>query len=251
MPMTHLIWKWSAWCLACCLWASASVRAGEPAVLSKIGGHKPVDFNHDIRPILADKCFKCHGPDEKSRAAELRLDTKEGAFRNHDGTHPLIPGKPDESEVFLRIVSTDENERMPPKDSGLSLTPTQVDLVKRWIQQGAPWQEHWAFSPIIQPELPPVAKSMWPRNAIDRFVLARLEELKLSPSPEAPRETLIRRATLDLTGVPPTPKEVDDFLADQSPQAYEKVVERLLASPRFGETTTTSLPWQPSPTLTA
>lgn len=233
--MQRLNWIWFLGLTACSFCAAKSGFAGEAASRPS-GAQKPVDFNHDIRPILADKCFKCHGPDEKSRAAELRLDTREGALRERDGTHPLVPGKPDQSEAYLRIISTDDNERMPPKDSGLSLTKGQVELVKRWIEQGAPWQEHWAFEPIRVPELPAVTRKDWGKNAIDQFVLARLESLKLSPSPEASRETLIRRVSLDLTGLPPTPQEIDSFLADKSPTAYEKVVDRLLASPRFGET---------------
>ena len=199
---------------------------------------KPVDFNFEIRPILADKCFKCHGPDVKARAAELRLDTRDGAFRQHEGSAPFVPGKPDKSEAFLRITATDPDERMPPKDSGLTLTPAQIDSLKRWIEQGANWQEHWSFNPVKQPDLPAIKDKAWPINPIDHFILAKLEERGLKPSPVASRETLIRRLSLDLTGVPPTPEEVDAFLADKSPQAYEKIVDRLLASPRFGQTQT-------------
>ncbi|HEX5271069.1 MAG TPA: DUF1553 domain-containing protein, partial [Gemmataceae bacterium] len=189
-----------------------------------------VEFNRDVRPILADACFPCHGPDKAKRKADLRLDTEEGAAK------VLTPGDPAKSELFRRVTARDNDERMPPPKSGRALTAAQIDALKRWIVEGARWQKHWSFIPPVRPPLPPVKSPARVRNGIDRFILARLERDGLAPSPEADRTTLLRRVTLDLTGLPPTPAEVDAFLADRSPGAYEKAVDRLLASPRFGET---------------
>jgi mono/diheme cytochrome c family protein len=189
----------------------------------------PVEFNRDVRPILADTCFQCHGPDKAQRKAALRLDTEEGAAK--------ILGRddPTRSELVRRITATDDAERMPPPKSGRALTPAQIDTLKRWVADGAKWQRHWSFLPPARPLLPGVRSRDWPRNGIDHFILARLEREGLAPSPEADRTTLLRRVTLDLTGLPPTPAEVDAFLADASPDGYEKAVDRLLASPRYGE----------------
>jgi len=204
---------------------SANAVADEPAV----------DFNRQIRPVLADTCFKCHGPDAGARKANLRLDRKDGLFSRREGGIPVVPGKPDKSELYRRITAKNEFVRMPPPDSNLNLTAKQIELIRRWIEQGAEWEQHWAFTPVRRPDIPRVENHQWVRNPIDRFVLARLEQEGLSPSPEASKETLIRRVTLDLTGLPPTPAEVDAFLADTSPNAYEKLVDRLLSSPRYGE----------------
>jgi hypothetical protein len=194
---------------------------------------KPVEFNRDIRPILSDNCFNCHGPAKTARKADLRLDTKEGALT------VIAPGKLKESLLYQRITSIDPHERMPPEKTGKKLSAVQIDLVKRWIEQGAPWQEHWAFIAPKRPELPKVKNAAWVKNPIDAFILARLEQDGMAPSPEADARTLIRRVTLDLTGLPPTPSEVDEFVKDfasANPQAaYEALVERLLASPRYGE----------------
>ena len=190
---------------------------------------KTIEFNRDIRPILSENCYTCHGPAKSTRKADLRLDTKDGAAT------VLAPGKVKESLLFQRITSTDEHERMPPQKTGKKLTAQQIDLVRRWIEQGAPWQEHWAFIAPKRPEVPIVKTNVWSHNAVDNFILARLEKEGMTPSPEASRQTLIRRVTLDLTGMPPTLKEIDDFVNDKSPDAYEKVVDRLLASPRYGE----------------
>jgi hypothetical protein len=200
-------------------------RAAEP----------PVSFNRDVRPILADNCFACHGPDQARRKANLRLDTEEGTFAERKGSRAVVPGSLDKSELYRRITAEDENERMPPPTSGKRLNPGQIDLLRRWIEQGAKWEKHWAFLPPQRPEVPAVKDEKWVRNPIDAFVLARLEREGLGPSPEAEKATLIRRVSLDLTGLPPTPAEVDVFLADTSPDAYEKVVDRLLRSPRYGE----------------
>ena len=198
---------------------------------------RPVEFNRDIRPILSNACFQCHGPDEKTREAGLRLDDEQSALSElESGEHAIVRGKPDESELWHRLNHEDADMRMPPADSGKpQLTPKQLALFKRWIQQGAKWQGHWSLITPRQPPLPEVKKKNWSRGAIDRFILAGLESRGLKPSPEADRETLIRRLALDLTGLPPTLKEIDDFLADQSAGAYETLVDRLLASPRYGE----------------
>ena len=193
---------------------------------------KPLDFNRDVRPILSDNCFTCHGPDEKTRKARLRLDTKEGALAKQG---VIVAGKADESRLYKRIVTTDPNSIMPPVASGHKLTPQQIETIKRWIDDGAHWTEHWAFVTPKRPELPNVKDSAWVRNGIDHFILARLEKERLKPSSEADKTTLIRRVSLDLTGLPPTPKEVDDFFADKAPNAYEKLVDRLLASTHYGE----------------
>ncbi len=194
-----------------------------------------VEFNRDIRPILSDNCFLCHGPAKATRKADLRLDTEAGAFADLGGYRAIVPGKPNDSHLWLRLTASDESKRMPPPKTGRRLTAQQIDVVRRWIEQGANWQNHWAFIAPKSPPLPTVKRSDWVRNPIDRFILARLEREQLPPASEASRETLIRRVTFDLTGLPPTLKEVDDFLADHSPNAYEKIVDRLLASPRYGE----------------
>ncbi|HUG18233.1 MAG TPA: PSD1 and planctomycete cytochrome C domain-containing protein, partial [Planctomycetaceae bacterium] len=196
---------------------------------------QPVDFARDIRPILSDKCAICHGPDENQRQADLRLDTKVGALADLGGHFAIVPGKPDESQLVQRITSDDPDERMPPADSKRTLSPEQIELLRRWIAEGAKWEEHWSFSKPQRAALPAVEHKSWPRNEIDYFILQKLEQAGLAPAPEAVKETLIRRATLDLTGLPSTLAEVDAFLADESPEAYEKVVDRLLASPRYGE----------------
>jgi hypothetical protein len=194
-----------------------------------------VEFNRDIRPILSDNCFQCHGPDQAQRKADLRLDIEEGALALRDGKHALVAGSFQKSELYRRVTAESDDKRMPPPASGKKLTARQIGLLKAWIEQGAKWQKHWAFIPPRLPNPPAVNDSDWMRNPIDAFVLARLEQEGLAPSPEAQRVTLLRRVTLDLTGLPPTPAEIDGFLADRSPDAYEKAVDRLLGSPRFGE----------------
>jgi len=194
-----------------------------------------VDFTRDIRPILSDNCYQCHGPDEKARKAKLRLDTKEGAFRIKDDKAVIVPGKSAESELVRRVSNNDPEEVMPPPKSNRKLTPAQIDLLRRWVDQGAKWGVHWAFVPPGKSPLPKIKNAQWPRNPIDNFVLARLEKERLKPAPEADRQRLLRRVSLDLTGLPPTLAEIDAYLADRSPGAYEKVVDRLLSSPRYGE----------------
>jgi hypothetical protein len=195
-----------------------------------------VEFNRDVRPILSDKCFACHGPEAASRQGGLRLDQREGAVAEADsGLVAVVPGDPDASELIARITSEDEALRMPPVDSHKTLSSKEIETLRQWIAEGAHWQQHWSFIRPERPELPPVANGAWARGEIDRFVLARLEQEKLSPSPEADRVTLLRRVTLDLTGLAPTAEEVDAFVADHRSDAYERVVDRLLASPRYGE----------------
>lgn len=197
---------------------------------------EPVRFNRDIRPILSDNCFKCHGPDSVARQADLRLDRREGLFGDGDAAAPVVaPGRAADSALFRRITSDDQDERMPPPDSGKTLTAEQIALLERWIDEGAVWEEHWSFQRPVRTAPPPTQQPGWRRNAIDAFVLAELERRGLAPSPEAAAETLLRRVTLDLTGLPPTPAELDAFRSDPAPDRYERAVDRLLASPRHGE----------------
>ncbi len=196
----------------------------------------PVDFNRDVRPILSDHCFACHGFDEAKRKAGLRLDGREDATRGGKSGKPAITtGKPDQSEVYRRIVTQDADDHMPPAEFGKPLNAAQVEVLKRWIEEGAEFKGHWAFESPARPMLPQVKQSSWPRNGIDYFVLSRLEEKGLKPQPPADKSALVRRVSLDLTGLPPTPEEIDVFLADSAPDAYEKVVDRLLNSARYGE----------------
>ncbi|MFN7996866.1 MAG: DUF1553 domain-containing protein [Bryobacteraceae bacterium] len=194
-----------------------------------------VQYNRDIRPILSDRCYTCHGPDQANRKSKLRLDTEDGAKADLGGRFGIVPGDAAKSEVIQRITAA-ENRRMPPAWAGAPrLNDREIDLLTRWVEQGAVWQKHWSFIPPVRPALPEVKDPAWPKNGIDRFVLARLEREGMHPSPEADRRTLIRRVSLDLAGLPPTPREVESFLADHSANAYERVVDRLLASPRYGE----------------
>jgi len=193
-----------------------------------------VRFNQHIRPILSNHCFYCHGPDPKHRQADLRLDTREGATADLGGYAAIVPGKPEESVLLARVASTDPAECMPPPDSKKPhLTAEQIALLRRWIEQGAPYEPHWAFLPLAEVKPPPVRQSAWVRNPIDAFVLARLEAEGIAPSPEAEPAVLIRRLSLDLTGLLPAPDEVDRFVRGE--ESYEALVDRLLASPRYGE----------------
>lgn len=193
-----------------------------------------LDFNRDIRPILSDNCFACHGLDAKKRKADLRLDVPEGAYTAIEGAFPVKPGSPEVSTIIQRMISTDEDEVMPPPESHKKVTPAQIEILKRWIKEGAEYKKHWSFEAPVKPPVPKAAKAPV-RNPIDAFIQARLAEEGLPPAPEASKETLIRRVTLDLTGLPPTLEEIDAFLADTSPDAYERVVARLLKSERYGE----------------
>ncbi len=197
----------------------------------------PVDFDRQVRPILSERCFTCHGPDDGARQANLRFDTEEGAFvKLADGGQSILRGDPAASALFQRVSSEDPVRRMPPAYMGRDKLPDQeIEILRQWIAEGAPWSKHWSFVAPRRPELPEVSRADWARNAVDRFVLARLEKEQIEPSAEADRPTLIRRLSLDLTGLPPTPAEVEAFVHDASPSAYEKVVDRLLASPHYGE----------------
>lgn len=198
-----------------------------------IAASAKLQYDRDIQPILANNCYACHGPDAGARKAGLRLDLPQSALRTDNPV--IVPGKSSASELIKRILSTDADEVMPPPASHRTLTAPQQAQLKRWIDEGAVWGKHWAFEAPRRPALPPVRHAAWVKNPIDRFVLAKLEQNGLAPSPEAPKTTLIRRVTLDLTGLPPTPAETAAFLADTAPDAYGKVVDRLLKSPRYGE----------------
>ena len=200
------------------------------------GADKPVDYNRDIRPLLSNTCYKCHGPDAKERQAGLRLDDRKSATAKLESdTLAIVPGDRKKSELWWRITAKDPSEIMPPPASGKKLTKAQIELIGKWIDQGAKYAKHWSFIPPQRPKLPKVKNAKWVRNPIDRFILARLEKEGLQPSAVAKKVTLIRRVTFDLTGLPPTLKEVDAFLKDKSANAYEKVVDRLLKSPHYGE----------------
>ncbi len=206
--------------------AAPSIVTAKPAA--------KIDFNRDIRPLLSDNCFGCHGPDEKTRKGKLRLDLPEGAFKARDPLPAITPKDLAKSELWNRITTKDEDDLMPPADSHKKLLPEQIELIRKWIVQGAEYEGHWAFEKAVKPALPAKGKG-WAKNEIDQFVAAQLDQKKLKPEAEANKETLIRRITFDLTGLPPTPAEVDAFLADKSKNAYEKLVDRLMASPRYGE----------------
>jgi mono/diheme cytochrome c family protein len=213
-----------------CPFAPVSAFAQAPA--------KKIDFARDIKPLLSNRCFRCHGPDADERKGGkdgLRLDQSAGATADLGGSVAIKPGKPEESELIKRIKSTDPEELMPPKSAGKPLSPHEIELISEWIKQGAHYTNHWSYIKPVRPELPAVKDAAWPKNEIDRFILARLEADGLKPSPEADRYALIRRLSLDLTGLPPTLAEADAFANDKDPLAYEKVVDRLLKSESYGE----------------
>ncbi len=220
--------------------AGAAFIARRPVSAADSPTHK-IDFDREVRPILADNCFACHGPDEKQRMANLRLDVTEGLFADRGGYRIITPGDSSHSELYLKISSSDPRFRMPPVFANRTLTAQQIETIKEWIDQGAKWERHWAWIAPERPAAPEVQDKGWTRNPIDNFVLARLEQEGLKPSPEADRATLLRRVYFDLTGLPPTPAEVDSFLADKSPDAYERRVDQLLASPHYGERM--AMPW--------
>ncbi|MCA9077461.1 MAG: PSD1 domain-containing protein [Planctomycetaceae bacterium] len=192
-----------------------------------------VDFRRDIRPILSDKCFQCHGPDAE-RESDLRLDLAESVLAQRDGVAAVVPHDVQRSLLYQRITSEDVDDRMPPVDSGKSLTPHEIDLLRQWIEQGAEWAGHWSFEKLSSPEIPP-GDTDWSRNTIDRFVSQRLSEAGLTPSPAVDRRTFIRRLSFDLLGLPPMPSDVDAFVCDERPDAVERLVDRYLSSPAFGE----------------
>ncbi len=200
-----------------------------------------LDFNRDIRPILSNSCFACHGPDEDQLQGGLRLDRRSSAIAEADsGGVPIVPGHPEQSELVARIESEDESTVMPPIDSGKSLTAADRQLLRQWVQEGAQYAVHWSYAPLLRPAVPvlddvPEPLDKWPRNSIDHFVLQRLRREGLAPAGEPDRYVLVRRVALDLTGLPPSTAEVNTFLEDLRPGAYERLVDRLLAKPAFGE----------------
>jgi mono/diheme cytochrome c family protein len=212
----------------CLLW-TASLLAAETTATGT------VRFNRDIRPILTENCFRCHGPDPGTRKAGMRFDREDGLFGQRKRGRAVVKGDPEQSLLYQRIISDDEDELMPPPESHNVLKPAEKELLRRWIAQGAPWEAHWSFLPPTKPKLPVVKHDKWVRNPIDAFVVSKLEEKGLEPAPEANRPALIRRVSFDLTGLPPTPEEVKAFVDDKSQDSYEKVVDRLLASPTYGE----------------
>ncbi|GAB4041318.1 PSD1 and planctomycete cytochrome C domain-containing protein [Spirosoma jeollabukense] len=197
-----------------------------------------VSYNFDIRPILSDKCSACHGPDANKREAGLRLDVPESAFKalkEHPGAHAVVAGKPELSQVFLRISSQDTSMLMPPVNSGLKLSTREIKLIEKWLRQGATYEKHWAFVAPKKPALPAISKKDWPKNEIDYFILQKHEQKGLAPNDEADKERLLKRLSLDLTGLPPSLAMMDHFLADKSANAYEKAVDQLLKNPAYGE----------------
>ena len=205
---------------------SLSVLAAPPAT---------VDFARDIRPILSDTCYHCHGPDQENQQADLRLDLKQSLYQKHDGQVLVLPGDAKNSLLYQRITATDPAVAMPPEEAQVRLSSEQKELIKTWIEEGAVWKDHWAFEAPVQVSLPKVASDPWVSNEIDAFVLAKMKERGITPSKVASKEKLIRRVTLDLTGLPPTQQEVTAFLEDDSTEAYQRVVRRLLDSDRYGE----------------
>ncbi|HLO83286.1 MAG TPA: DUF1549 domain-containing protein, partial [Chitinophagaceae bacterium] len=210
-----------------------SGSAGDPNELPEV-----VDYNYHIRPILSDRCYKCHGPDAHKREADLRLDTEEGAYKalkDDPKGHVIVAGDPLQSDLFLRVSATDTSYLMPPPSSNLALTPYEVKLIEKWIKQGAKYKKHWAFIVPTKPELPKVGKGSWPKNEIDRFTLAAMEKQGFKPSDEADKERLLKRVSLDITGLPPSMELQEKFLKDESDDAYEKIVDELLKSDHYGE----------------
>jgi len=204
-----------------------------------------ISYNFQIRPIFSDKCFKCHGPDANKRQAGLRLDIAEEAYKalkEHPRAHAIVPGNPELSELFYRVSSTDTSIQMPPPESHLpSLTEPEIAIIKKWIQQGTKYEPHWAYVAPVKSPLPKIKNSDWPKNEIDYFILQQLEKRNLEPNEEADKERLLKRVSFDLTGLPPTPEQTERFLADNSPNAYEKVVDELLQLPAYGERM--AIPW--------
>jgi len=203
-----------------------------------VSANDSIDFNLHIRPILSDRCFKCHGPDANQRKSNLRLDTREGALaalKNNPNGHVIIPGNPDQSELYLRISASDTSFRMPPPNSNLSLTKDEISTIKKWIEQGAIYKKHWAFIPPRQTEPPKVENDLWPKNEIDFFILNKMEAAGLTPNADADRARLLKRVSLDITGLPPSLDLQNRIAADQSAEAYEKIVDELLAQPQYGE----------------
>ena len=201
-----------------------------------VSGQSKIEFNRDIRPVLADNCFACHGPDPGTRKADMRLDTEAGFFAEREDAPPVvIRGKPEESELYQRLITEDTEEIMPPPKSHKKLSPEQISLVRIWISEDAPWQAHWSLRSPVRPGVPTPKKADWSRNAVDRFLLAKLEEEGLTPAPDADPHVLARRLALDLTGLPPDPEVASGFIANPNEETYLKLIDTLLSSPRYGE----------------
>ena len=244
------VWFIALWLSALTGWVAAqrlAAQAPPPAVgkaaqpgqeqsLSGTAGERPLDFNWDVRPILSDNCFRCHGPDAGNRRGDLRLDTADGAYaERRPGVHAVVPGTPDASEMLKRVTHANAALRMPPASTNKVLSPREIAVLRRWVVEGARYAPHWAFVPPTLPALPAVRASRPDLTPLDRFIASRLEREGLELSPRADKETLINRVSLTLTGLPPTLAEVDAFLKDQRPTAYEALVDRLLASPAYAE----------------
>jgi len=217
------------------LFLGSALLAQHEGVVPAQADKSSIDFLRDVRPILAQHCYECHGPDGDQRKGDLRLDLKHEAFAAYDDYAIIVPGNAKDSEMIRRLVTDDPDEVMPPPKADDQLKPAEIEILRRWIDSGANWSDHWAFVAPTRPAPPAVADDQWAKNDIDKFVLARLEEKGLRPSDAASRRTWLRRVTFDLIGLPPTPKEIEQFLRDQSADAYEKVVDRLLADERYGE----------------
>ena len=216
---------------------NAVTPPAKPAVAPPVStAPSKYSFSRDISPILSENCFPCHGPDRETREARLRLDVRDSAITpNKDGDAAIVPGDPDASTALQRMLSDDEDEIMPPPESHKVLTKEQIAMLRQWIQDGAVYEGHWSFQPVVRHPLPEVRQKDWVRQPFDAFVLAKLEANGLAPAPEADRRTLVRRVSFDLTGLAPTPEMLDAFLADTAPDAYERYVDRLLAMPQCGE----------------
>ena len=223
---------WVVYVLVLTLFSSCSERGNDEKI------PKVVSYNFHVRPILSDKCYACHGPDINKREASLRLDIADSAYKalkDDSSAYVIVPGDPKHSALYQRIIAEDSSMLMPPVESNLRLTHHEIEILKKWIKQGAKYEPHWAFTPPKLPEISDVDAKDWAVNEIDYFILEKLEDKKLEPNDEADKEHLLKRASLDLTGLPPTIEMMDAFLADDSENAYEKVVDQLLASPAYGE----------------
>lgn len=235
MQRPNVYWWLSGWVL---LFGLVTCKQSDTNLASAGVMPDQVDYNLHIRPILSDKCFKCHGPDHSTRKEDLRLDYAEGAYaalKNDKTQYVIVPGHPETSELYRRISSTDTAEIMPPPESYLSLSKFEIRLIEKWIKQGAEYKPHWAYLPINKPALPKIKDQDWVNNDLDHFILAQMEARGLKPNPEADKERLLKRLSYDLVGLPPSLDQQNRFLADQSVQAYEKMIDELLADPHFGE----------------
>lgn len=224
--------------VAAIVYTIQSCNNSEPHITAQRSIPDTVSYNFDIRPILSDKCYSCHGPDANKREAGLRLDIAENAYKalkENPKAHALVPGKPRLSEVFLRISSQDTSMMMPPPSSNLKLSAHEINLIEKWIKQGAKYEKHWAFVAPKKPVIPVVKNKQWIKNEIDYFILHKQEQMEMTPNQEADKERLLKRASLDITGLPPGLDMMDRFLSDKSANAYEKIVDQLLQSPAYGE----------------